>query len=178
MTLASNPFLELQKSMVEHSVAVSCHSLEGLARLRQLNLQALRASLEESGEQVAGTLQSLPLTPTGPDIANWIDPIREKTLAYFNHVQTIATETGTELAKEWEQQVAVSGKALQTMVASMAAEAPAGSYPWFSWDGGLAMAATGTQGFLPGLQPQVPAALHADQPSPRRSRVDDARKAS
>ena len=121
-----NPLAQFQHSLIDSAIAVTCHSLDAVSRLRQLNLQALKATVEESGEQLAKALLANDVSLAATASTDWNTPIGAKTQSYFHHLQTIATEAGTEIAKEWEQQVAASGKALQAMVGSMTAEAPAG----------------------------------------------------
>lgn len=152
MTSLNNPFrafVPFQQAIVDSAIAASGHSLKGLARLRQLHLQAIKASLEESGDQLAkaaAALESAALT-TGARAEAEADevgfsalmvPLADKTRAYMSHVQTITTETGTDLAKVWEQQVAASGKALQAMVDVMATEATGASSVWSCQTGGSA----------------------------------------
>jgi phasin family protein len=102
-------------------------TLESVEKLMNLNLAAVRASMEESA---AATRQIL--TAKDPQefialISAQTKPNFDKALAYGSHLATIASSTQAEFTKAAEVQIAQAGRKVSAMVEEAAKKAPAGS---------------------------------------------------
>jgi phasin family protein len=102
-------------------------TLESVEKLMNLNLAAVRASMEESA---AATRQIL--TAKDPQefialISAQTKPNFDKALAYGSHLATIASSTQAEFTKAAEAQIAQAGRKVSAMVEEAAKKAPAGS---------------------------------------------------
>jgi len=117
----------MQKSALDMFQAVALKSVEGFERFSELNIQAMKASLSESGEQMKTVFSAKDPKAFGEFAMNGAQPAVEKFAAYANHVYEIASDTGTEIAKLFEKQFAEGNKQLTAAVEAMAQNAPAGT---------------------------------------------------
>lgn len=99
----------------------------GVEKLVELNMAASKAALGESFSYAqavmsAKTPQEFMTVQTG-----FFQPLAEKSAAYFQHVQTIATEGSADFTKQLEAKMAEAQKAIGASVDQMVKNAPAGS---------------------------------------------------
>jgi phasin family protein len=118
---------QLQKSTFDTFQAVALKSFEGFEKLAELNLQAVKASVAESNEQLKTVLAVKDVKALSDLAAVNAQPSTEKATAYAKHVYEIANDTGTEIAKLIEKQFAESNKQLSAAIEALTKNAPAGS---------------------------------------------------
>jgi phasin family protein len=118
---------QLQKSTFDTFQAVALKSFEGFEKLAELNLQAVKASVAESNEQLKTVLAVKDVKALSDLAAVNAQPNTEKATAYAKHVYEIANDTGTEIAKLIEKQFAESNKQLSAAIEALTKNAPAGS---------------------------------------------------
>ncbi|MGH1360137.1 MAG: phasin family protein [Burkholderiaceae bacterium] len=132
-TPESNPFALIPAQVLDQTLKMSSHSLVAIARLNQLQLQTIKVSFEESGEHLAELVQADSVQAAGDALARWISPGGAKFQSWLGHVQTITSETGTELAKDMEKQIAGNGSSIQSALEATVLEDPAGTQGMFPW---------------------------------------------
>lgn len=120
-------FVEIQKSTFEMFQAVALKSVEGVERLAELNIQAVKASLAESNAQMSAVLAAKDPKAVADMAMAGAQPGADKVTAYAKHVYEISNETGTEIAKLFEKQFAESNKQWSAAMEAMAKNAPAGT---------------------------------------------------
>ncbi len=102
-------------------------SMAGFERFASLNLQAARTSFEESAEMMKSMFEVKDVKALSEITATSMQPTADKMSSYAKHCYEIASETGTELARLVEKQMADGNKQLFAALDSMARNAPAGS---------------------------------------------------
>ncbi|MGE3863907.1 MAG: TIGR01841 family phasin [Burkholderiaceae bacterium] len=129
MNMVTTPeqLLQLHKSALDALHAATIASIEGLEKLATLNLQAARASVEESAGVFKSALEIKDPKQLAEYATGTVQPTTDKVVAYCKHVYEIANGTGTEIAKLFEQQFAEGNKQLYAAIDSLAKNAPAGS---------------------------------------------------
>lgn len=120
-------FVQIQKSTFEMFQAVALKSVEGVERLAELNIQAVKASLAESNAQMSAVLAAKDPKAIADMAMTGAQPGTDKVTAYAKHVYEISNETGTEIAKLFEKQFAESNKQWSAAMEAMAKNAPAGT---------------------------------------------------
>lgn len=117
----------IQKNLFDTFQTATMKSLEGFEKMAELNLQAFRASIEESTEQVRTLLAVKDAKAFADLAANAAQPRADKFAAFARHVYEITNATGAELAKLTEKQFAEGNKQVHSAIDAMAKTAPAGS---------------------------------------------------
>lgn len=127
--MLNNPeqFAQINQEALETMQAVVLKSLEGFEKLADLNMQAVKASLTESNDQVKAVLGAKDAKAFADLATAAGQPAADKFASYSKHVYEIASETGAEIAKLFEKQVAEGNKQFAAAVEAMAKNAPAGS---------------------------------------------------
>ncbi len=120
-------FVKFQKDAMEAFQKAAMTSLAGAEKLAALNLQAAKATIEESYSKATAMFDVKDVQAFAQNAAGAAQPAAEKLSAYAKHVYDITSETGTELAKLWEKQVAEGNKSLHAAIETVAKNAPAGS---------------------------------------------------
>ena len=119
--------LASQKSSVETLFGLTGKAFEGVERLVELNVTATKAALAEA----AGTTQALMGVKDAQELlalqAALFQPLAEKTAAYSRHLYDIASGTGAEFGKTFEEQAADAQRKFLAVVDNAAKNAPAGS---------------------------------------------------
>ncbi|MCC7060205.1 MAG: TIGR01841 family phasin [Burkholderiaceae bacterium] len=127
MVTTPEQFVQMQKSALEVFHSATITSIEGFEKLAALNVQATKASIEESNEALR-TMSDVKDAKALADLATGsVQPATDKVTAYYKHVYEIANETGTELARLFEKQFAEGNRQLYAAIDSLAKNAPAGS---------------------------------------------------
>lgn len=120
-------FVQMQQTTLDMFQAVALKSVEGFAKIAELNIQAMKASVTEGSEQMKSAFAAKDPKAFGEFAMTGAQPAAEKFAAYANHVYEITSETGTEIAKLFEKQFADSNKQLTAAIDAMAKTAPAGT---------------------------------------------------
>jgi len=99
----------------------------GMEKLVELNMAASKAAMGESfshlqAVMLAKTPQELMALQTG-----YMQPLGAKSMAYFQHVQSIATEGQGDFTAQFESKIADAQKAFGDSIEQMTKNAPAGS---------------------------------------------------
>ncbi|MFP8777593.1 phasin family protein [Hydrogenophaga sp. RWCD_12] len=126
----SNPaeqIIAANKANLEAFEGATKKAYAGVEKLVELNMAASKAALGESFSYAqaimsAKTPQEFMTVQTG-----FFQPLAEKSAAYFQHVQTIATEGSADFTKQLEAKMAEAQKAIGASVDQMVKNAPAGS---------------------------------------------------
>lgn len=99
----------------------------GVEKLVELNMAASKAALGES----FGYAQAVMSVKTPQEFmtlqTGFFQPLAEKSAAYFQHVQSIATEGSADFVKQLEAGMADAQKAIGASVDQLVKNAPAGS---------------------------------------------------
>jgi phasin family protein len=127
MVNSPEQLVQLQKFTLEMLQAVTMKSVEGFEKIAELNIQAVKASVNESSEQLKALFAAKDPKAFGEMAMVGVQPAAEKAVAYSTHVYEIASQTGTDIAKLFEKQFADSNKQLTAAMEAMAKNAPAGS---------------------------------------------------
>jgi len=119
--------LEAQKSNVETVFGLANKAFEGVERLVELNVQAAKTALQELADNSKAALSVKDAQGLLALQAALLQPAAEKAAAYGRHVIAIATETGDEVRKVAEGEVAKVQSKFATLMDSATKNAPAGS---------------------------------------------------
>jgi phasin family protein len=119
--------IQIQKASVESTQAATLKSLEGFEKLAELNLQAVKASIDEASEQFRALFDVKDPQAFAELAQSSVQPTAEKLAAYSKHVYDITNETGTGIASIYEKQFAEASKLFQSAVDQLAKNAPVGS---------------------------------------------------
>jgi phasin family protein len=119
--------LASQKASVETLFGLTGKAFEGVEKLIELNVTATKAALAE----VAGTTQAMMGVKDAQELlalqAALFQPLAEKTAAYSRHLYDIASGTGAEFGRTFEEQATDAQRKFLAVVDNAAKNAPAGS---------------------------------------------------
>lgn len=99
----------------------------GVEKLVELNMAASKAALGESFNHAKAVMSVKTPQEFMSLQAAFFQPLAEKSTAYFQHVQSIATEGSADFTKQFEATVADAQKAIGASVDQLVKNAPAGS---------------------------------------------------
>jgi phasin family protein len=117
-------FAQLNKSALDSIQAAALVSMEGFEKLAQLNIQATRASIDESTVAMKTLLDTKDLA----DLSNpAFQPNAEKFSSYAKQVFEITSSTNNEIARIFEKQMAEGNRQFFAAIDAFALNAPAGS---------------------------------------------------
>ncbi len=127
MNNAAEQIIAANKANLDALEGAATKAFAGVEKLVELNLAASKAALGESfvyaqAVMSAKTPQEFLTVQTG-----LFQPMAEKSAAYFQHVQSIATEGNVEFVKQMEASLADAQKAVGASVEQLVKNAPAGS---------------------------------------------------
>ena len=127
MSTPAEQILAANKANLDALEGAAKQAYAGVEKLVELNMAASKAALGESFSYAnallsAKTPQELMTVQTG-----FFQPLAEKSVAYFQHVQSIATEGSAEFTKQVEAKMAEAQKAVGASVDQLVKNAPAGS---------------------------------------------------
>jgi phasin family protein len=120
-------FVQMNKAAFETFQTMALKSIESFEKFADLNIQATKASLSESTEQVKALLSAKDAKAFADIASGAAQPAADKVTAYAKHVYEIANDAGTEIAKLFEKQLAEGNKQLNSAIDALAKNAPAGS---------------------------------------------------
>jgi len=127
MNNAADQIIAANKANLEAFEGAAKKAYAGVEKLVDLNMAASKAALGESfsyaqAVMAVKTPQEFMTLQTG-----FFQPMAEKSAAYFQHVQNIATEGGSEFVEQFEANLAEAQKTLGASVDQLVKNAPAGS---------------------------------------------------
>lgn len=102
-------------------------AFESVEKLVDLNLTAVKSSLEDSNSAAKQLLAAKDPQELSSLLAAQAQPSAEKALAYGRHVANIASSAQAEFTKAAEEQVAEANRKVLAMIEEASKNAPAGS---------------------------------------------------
>ncbi|WP_310459949.1 phasin family protein [Sphaerotilus sp.] len=142
-------FAAANKANLDALVELTRKSFEGVEKLVELNLQAMRSAMGDSAERSKALLAVKDAQGLASLQADLVQPATEKVTAYGRQVYDIATSTQSEVSKLVESQMATAQEKILALVDAAVKNAPAGG------EGSLAMikqAVTAANGALENVQ--------------------------
>jgi phasin family protein len=127
MSAIPQQVLNSQKAAIDAFVAVQGSVFSGFEKLVDLNLKALKATIDEvsaTSQQVAGVKDAQEALSLSSGL---VQPSAEKAMAYSKHVYDIVSTVQADLAKLSESHVAEGQKHVQDAIEQFTKNAPAGS---------------------------------------------------
>ena len=120
-------FVALHRQSLESAQAIALASFAGFEKLTQLNVQAAKASLEEGVQRGVSLLETKDVKALADTFADSAQPSSDKFTAYAKHVYEIASETGSEISKVVEKQMAEGNRQVTAAIEALAKNSPVGS---------------------------------------------------
>lgn len=120
-------FASNNKANVDNLFNLSNKAFAGVEKLVELNLTASRAALTESAAHAKALMGAKDAQELAVLQASFLQPWVEKSAAYSRHIYDIASGTGAELSKGYENKAAEGQQAVQSYIESALKNAPAGS---------------------------------------------------
>lgn len=118
---------EAQKQNIEAMMKLSQKAFEGIEKMVELQLNAARASLQETSEK----FQALMSVKDAQDVVNLnkdlATPNAEKALAYSRTIYDIASQTSSEVHRLIDAQIADANKKVVDVLEEFSRNAPSGS---------------------------------------------------
>ena len=127
MNFNADQFTASSKTNLQAIEAITTQAFAGVEKLVELNMAASKAALGESFSHAQAVMNVKDAQALVALQSGFFQPIGEKTAAYFQHVQNIATASGAEFTKSFEAKTADAQKAFADVVENMAKNAPAGT---------------------------------------------------
>lgn len=121
---ATKANFEAQLAMLS---TLTAKAFEGVEKVIELNVNAARASLEESSATARQLLSARDPQEFFSLSAAQAQPTAEKAIAYGRHLAGIASSTQAEFAKAAESQIAETTRKVNTLIDEVTKNAPAGS---------------------------------------------------
>jgi phasin family protein len=125
--LSNEEITATQKASLDTSLGLLSTSLEGVRKLVELNLQAVKSSLADSQYNLRETLSSRDPQELVALHARQIQPTVDKIQSYSRHVFAIFAATQTDVAKVIETQYEAHNRRVQTLVDNLGRNTPVGS---------------------------------------------------
>jgi len=116
-----------QKAQLETLFSLASKSVDNMEKLIDLNLQAMKTSLQESADHTMALMSVKDLQELTSLQSGWMQPMAEKMLSYSRHAYEILSGAQAELAKTAESQIAETHKKFMDMAETAAKNAPAGT---------------------------------------------------
>jgi phasin family protein len=127
MNNPAEQILAANKANVEALEAAVLKSFAGAEKLVELNMAASKAALSESFGHAKAALAAKTPQEFMSLQASFLQPLAEKSTAYFQHVQSIATEGSSGFTQQIEAGLADAQKAFDASVEQLVKNAPAGT---------------------------------------------------
>jgi phasin family protein len=131
MFVIPEQFSAASKANIEAQVALltslSNKVFEGVEKIVDLNLNVVKASLEESNSTAKQMLAAKDLQEVLSLASAQVQPSAEKAIAYGRHLATIASSTQAEFTKAAEEQIAENNRKVVAFIDEVTKNAPAGS---------------------------------------------------
>ncbi|MEO8296867.1 MAG: TIGR01841 family phasin [Burkholderiales bacterium] len=127
MSFTPEQFSAVTKSNVDAMLDLSYKAFASVEKLVGLNLQAAKASLEESAEHAKALLSVKDPQELLALQASMMQPAAEKVASYGRQVYEIAQATQAEIAKLAETQATAAQQKVSSLIDTAVKNAPAGS---------------------------------------------------
>ncbi|MCE1162521.1 MAG: phasin family protein [Thiomonas sp.] len=127
MMMTPEQFAAAQKAQFETFFGLAAKSMDNMEKLVDLNMQAVKTSLQEGADHTLALLSVKDLQELSALQSGWMQPMAEKVLSYSRHAYEITSGAQAELAKAAESQIAETHKKFMDLAESAAKNAPAGS---------------------------------------------------
>lgn len=124
ISTATKTHFEAQLAMIN---ALTSRTFEGVAKVIELNVNAAKASLEESAASTKQLLSAKDAQEFFTLSANQVQPNAEKVLSYGRHLAGIASSTQAEFTKVAEERITEVRNSVNALVGEVTKNAPAGS---------------------------------------------------
>ena len=125
--LTPEQIVAAQKANLETLFGLTGKAFEGVEKLVELNLQAVRSNIAESQQHTQRLLSAKDPQDLLALNASYAQPAAEKLLSYGRHVYEIAAATQAEFARVAEAHYEDQNQKVQSLVDNVAKNAPAGS---------------------------------------------------
>ncbi|CAN5210407.1 phasin family protein [soil metagenome] len=123
-SVATKTNFDAQLAMI---TALTNKAFEGVEKIVDLNMTAVKSTLEESSAAAQQLLSAKDPQEFFSLSAAKAQPSAEKALAYGRHLASIATATQAEFTKAAESQIAETSRKIVALVDDVSKNAPAGS---------------------------------------------------
>ena len=127
MNNAVEQILAISKAHLQASEGLTTHAHTGVERLVELNLAASKTALGESFKNLQAVLGANDLQELMALQSGLTKPLDEKSAAYLQHVQAIATGASADFAKALEANMAEAQKTFNDLIETLAKNVPAGA---------------------------------------------------
>lgn len=127
MNNTAEQFTATNKANLQALEGLANQAFAGVENLVELNMAASKAALSESFSHIQAVFGAKDAQQLLALQAGFFKPMAEKSAAYFQHVQTIATGSGAEFTKTVEAKVVEAQKAFDSAMENLAKNAPAGT---------------------------------------------------
>ena len=127
MSAIPQQVLNSQKAAIEALVSIQGSVFGGFEKLVDLNLKAMKATLDEVSEKSQQVASVKDAQEAVAMTSSLVQPNAEKAMAYSKHVYDIMTSVQADLTKLGEAQLADTQKHMQEVIEQLAKNAPAGS---------------------------------------------------
>ncbi|WP_338414950.1 phasin family protein [uncultured Sphaerotilus sp.] len=155
--LTPEQFAAANKANLDALVELARKSFEGVEKLVELNLQAVRAAMGDSVEQSKALLAAKDPQALAALQADLVQPAAEKATAYSRQVYDIATSTQSEVSKLVESQMVAAQEKILGLVDAAVKNAPAGGEESLAM---IKQAVTAANGALANVQQAAKQALN------------------
>ncbi|PLZ02773.1 Phasin (PHA-granule associated protein) [Burkholderia sp. WAC0059] len=125
--LTPEQFAAAQKANLETLFGLTGKAFEGVEKLVELNLQAVRSNIAETQEHAQRALSVKDVQELLALQASYTQPLAEKLLSYGRHLYEITATTQAEFARVAEAHYEDQNRKVQSLVDNVAKNAPAGS---------------------------------------------------
>lgn len=125
--LTPEQFVAAQKANLETLFGLTGKAFEGVEKIVELNLQAVRSNIAEGQEHAQRLLSAKDAQELLALNASYAQPAAEKLLSYGRHVYEIAAATQAEFTRVAETHLEDQNRKVQSLVDNVAKNAPAGS---------------------------------------------------
>ena len=127
MNNPAEQIIATNKANLEALEGAAKKAYSGVEKLVELNMAASKAALGESFSFAQAVMSAKTPQEFMSVQTAFFQPLAEKSAAYFQHVQSIATEGSADFTQQIEAQLADAQKAIGASVDQMVKSAPAGS---------------------------------------------------
>ncbi|MDR3451352.1 MAG: phasin family protein [Rhodoferax sp.] len=127
MNNTAEQFIATSKANAQALEGLASQAHASIEKLVELNLTASKALLGESFSHVQSVLGAKDAQEFLALQSSALKPLAEKSVAYFQHVQTILADSGAEFSKAVEAKTVEAQKAFNGVVENLAKNAPAGT---------------------------------------------------
>ena len=127
MNNPAEQFMAANKANMEAFESAVAKAVAGTEKLVELNMAASKAAISESFSNAKAVMSAKTPQELMSLQSDLLKPLAEKTTAYFQSVQSIATEGSADITKQMEAKMVEAQKAFGASVDQLVKSAPAGS---------------------------------------------------